>query len=38
MVEPWGFVLSYEKLELLLYTLLMPLHGYLLYLQPTIVN
>ena len=31
-VELWGFVLHYERLQLYLFILLMPVHGYLLYL------
>ena len=31
-VEPWGYVLHYGRLQLYLSTLLMPVHGYLLYL------
>ena len=32
MVEPWGFVLSYEIVELQLSTLLVLVFGYVLYL------
>jgi hypothetical protein len=35
-VEPWGYVFHYERLQLYVSTLLMPTHGYLLYLQPNL--
>ena len=31
-VEPWGYALSYESLQLQMSTLLMLVYGYLLYL------